>query len=83
MQNGILKTDWTGVGEAVLTAIIFAILTAFVTIVASGNFNVFTADWLHIGQNMVNIGFIAGVVSLGKDLLSTNSGSLLGVTPTN
>ncbi len=83
MQNGIFTTNWTALGEAVLTAAIFAILAAFVTIVSSGNFNLFTADWAQIGQNMANIGFIAGVVSLGKDLLTTNQGSLLGITPNN
>jgi hypothetical protein len=81
MQNGIFKLDWASIGEAVLTAVVFAILGGFVTIVAGGDFNIFTANWPLIGQNMANLGFVAGVVSLGKDILSTNNGSLLGITP--
>ncbi len=81
MQNGIFTTSWKVVGESVLTAIVAAVLTALVGSVATTGFNVFHADWAAIGQAMVNIGVIAGVTNLGKDLLSTNSGSLLGITP--
>lgn len=80
MQNGIFKTDWAGVAEAVITAIIFAVIAALVTLVTSGNFDLFTSNWKLIGENMANIGFIAGIVSLGKDLMTTSSGSLLGIT---
>ena len=81
MQNGIFKTDWIGVGEAVITAIVAAVLTGFVALAVTSGFDVFTANWSMIGHSMVNLGFIAGVVTLGKDLLTTNSGSLLGITP--
>jgi hypothetical protein len=81
MQNGIFKLDWASVGEAVLTAVVFAILAAFVTLVGGGDFNIFTANWPLIGENMTNIGFAAGIVSLAKDILSTNNGSFLGITP--
>lgn len=81
MQNGIFKLDLGSVVKAVVTAVVFAVLTAAVTIVGQGNFDLFTADWIAIGHNMANIGFIAAVVSLGQELLSTNKGSVLGITP--
>ena len=81
MNNGIFTTSWKVLGESVLTAIVAAILTAIVAVAVTNGFNVFTANWAMIGQGMVNIGFIAGVTTLGKDFLSTNSGSLLAVGP--
>lgn len=81
MQNGIFKTNWGTVADSVFTAVVAAVLTAFGSIVVGGNFDVFTANWIAIGHSMVNIGFIAGVTVLLKDLLSTNSGSLLGIGP--
>jgi hypothetical protein len=81
MQNGIFKSSWAAVVEAVFTAAFFAVATAFGQIVLSGNFDIFTANWLLIGHNMANVGFIAGVTWFVKDWLSTNSGSFLGVMP--
>jgi len=81
MTNGIFTTSWLAVGEALLTAIVIAVLAAFATIVLAGNFDLFTADWGMIVHNMANVGFIAGVSFLAKDFLSTNQGSLLGIGP--
>lgn len=83
MTNGIFKLNWANVGDAVLTAVVAAVVVAAVSLVTTTGFDVFTANWKLIGENMANLGFIAGVVSLGKDLLSTTTGSLLGVGPTS
>lgn len=81
MNNGIFTIKWINVGDAFLTAIVSAVLVAFVSVVTTSGFDVFTADWGTIGHNMVNLGFIAGTVSLGKDFFSTGNGSLLGIGP--
>lgn len=83
MKNGIFKLDWGSVADAVLTAAITAVLVGFVSIVGTTGFDVFTAPWMQILHNMVNLGFIAAVISLGQDFFSTNSGSILNVTPPN
>lgn len=83
MQNGIFKTDWAGISEAVLTAIVAAVLVYIIGVITAQGFSLFTASWGQIGQTSLNLGFIAGVATLGKDLLSTNSGSLLGIGPSN
>lgn len=79
MQNGIFRLDWASVLDAVITSIVAAVLTAALSVVSSSGFDVFTTDWSMVFHNMVNLAVIAGVVSLGKDFLSTNSGSLLGI----
>lgn len=81
MKNGIFTTSWAVVGSSVLTAVAAAVLTAAVLLVTTTGFDVFTANWAAIVHSMVNIGVIAGVVTLGNDILSTNQGSLLGVGP--
>lgn len=81
MKSGIFKINLASVADALLTAVVFAVLSAFLTLVTTAGFDLFTANWGFIGHNMANLGFIAGVVSLGQDFLSTNSGSVLGITP--
>lgn len=81
MQNGLLKVNLSNIADAVMMAVVFAILSAAVNLVSTTGFDVFNANWIMIGKNMVNLGVVAGVVSLGQALLTTNSGSVLGVTP--
>jgi hypothetical protein len=81
MNNGVFQLDWASIGDAILYAIVAGVVTMFVSLVSQGNFNVFTADWTQIGEQAVNIGFYAGVLALGKNFFSSNTGSLLGVGP--
>lgn len=82
MKNGIFQLDWASIGDAILTAAVTAVIVGLVSLVTTAGFDLFTAPWIAIGKNMTNLAFIAAVVSLGKDFLSTNSGSLLGVGAT-
>ncbi len=79
MQNGIFKLDYASISDAVVTSVVLAIGAAFLTIVGTENFSVFSANWSVIGKQMVDIGFIAGTTSLIKDLLTTSDGRLLGL----
>ena len=81
MQNGIFKTSWAAIGDAVLTAVVAAIVVAAVSLVTTTGFDVFAANWVVIDKSMVNLSVIAGVVTFGNSFLSTNTGSLLGVGP--
>lgn len=81
MKNGIFKLDWASVGDAVLTAVAGAVITGVVSVVGTSGFDLFHTDWVMVGQNMTNLGVIAGVVALGNAWLSTDKGSLLGVGP--
>ncbi len=83
MKNGIFSLNWASVADAVLTAAVFSVIAAAVTLVTTSGFDIFTADWGMIGRNMANLAVISGVVSLGKDFLSTNTGSFLNITPAN
>lgn len=83
MQNGIFTLDLGSLADAILVAIVTAVAVALVNVVGTSGFDLFTAPWVQIGKNMANLAFIAAVVTLGKDLLSTNSGSFLGITPPN
>jgi len=83
MNNGIFKLDWTSIGDAILTAVVTAVFVALYGIVTTAGFDVFTANWLLIGHNMVNLATIAAVVSIGKDFFSTNAGSFLAIGPSN
>ena len=83
MQNGIFKLDWGSIGDTVLMAVVFAVLAGAVSLVTAPNVNVLALNYAQVGSNMLNAGVIAAIVTLGKEILSTNSGSVLGVTPSN
>jgi hypothetical protein len=82
-MNGILKTDWTTIGDAILTGVVAAVLVALVGIITTPGFDVLATNWLTVGHQMLNLGLVSAATILGKDLLSTNSGSLLGIGATN
>lgn len=81
--NGIFTLDWGSIADAIVMAVVLALVAALYGVVTTAGFDVFGADWVAIGKNMVNVGFIAAVVSLAQNFLSTNQGSVLGLTPPN
>ena len=83
MKSGIFTLDWGSIIDAIVMAVIAAILAALVTLVSTSGFSLFTADWTLIWHNMANLSFTVAVVTLAKDFISTNSGSILGVGPSN
>ncbi len=75
-MNGILKLDWTNVKSA----LVYGVLSAFLAIALYINevHSVFLIDW----KALVNAGVFGGltaVISLIKNLLTTNSGNFLGI----
>ncbi len=79
MNNGILKLDWISVENAVIMAVAGALLA----LVTTAGFSLFNVDLITVGKNMLDLAFVAGITSLCRDLLSTNSGSFLGLTRSN
>lgn len=82
-MQGILKIDWGTIADAVVMAVVVAVLAAGVALVSQPGFDVLAVDWASVGHTMLNLAVVTGVITLGKDILSTNSGSLLGITPDN
>lgn len=83
MKNGIFTLDWASLAEAVITAVAMAVFVAIYGIVTAPGFDVLAVNWASVGHQMLNLGIVAAFISLGKDFLSTNTGSLLGITPGN
>lgn len=81
LQSGIFTLKWIDIADAVLTAVVVAVVTGLVALASTNGFDVFSVNWTAIFHSMVNWAFVAGVLSLGKAFLSTNTGSLLGVGP--
>lgn len=81
MKNGIGKLDLGNLADTAVTAIVFAIVSALVTIVGHNGFSLFTTDWIVVGKNMLDIAFVSAVVTIGQDLMTMSNGSVLGITP--
>lgn len=79
MKNGIFKLGWSDLLDSIVTAVFVAVITAIGGVVLSAGFDVFSADWVGIGRNVVNIGFVAFIGQLVNNLVSDNSGKVFGV----
>jgi len=84
MKNGLFKLEWANIKSAIvygllMCAVVF-ILSALETILAHGS--IFGVDW----KNLIDVGVIAvlglvvSIVSIIKNLLTTNQGKFLGIT---
>lgn len=81
MNNGIFTTSWKAVGESILVAVVLAMIGFVASIILSAGFSVWTADWVTIAKQMVDVGVIAFATNLMKDVLSTYKGSFLDIGP--
>lgn len=81
MKNGLFTVGWLSLLDALAYAVVSAILIALINLATMSGFDVFTADWKTIGEHMVNLAYVTGLIALGKDFLTTNTGSFLGITP--
>ncbi len=71
-MNGLLKLNL----ENVYSALVYGGLLSLVTVIIQHN-SVFGLDWHGLVDSFV-IGFLTSIV---KNLLTTNSGNLLGIVP--
>ena len=76
MNNGIFKLDWVNIKSALVYGGFWALLTVLIQIQEAGS--IYGLDW----KTLLNAGilaFIAIIISLVKNLLTTNSGNFAGV----
>lgn len=73
----MFKINWVNVKSALVYGILWAILVVLIEMAKVGN--VFALDWKEL-VNAGVFGFIAVFISLLKNLLTTDSGSFLGIT---
>lgn len=81
MQNGIFTLDWKNVADAVLTAVAAAVFVALYGVVTATGFDVLAIDFGVLGHQMLNIAVVAAFISIGRDFISTNKGSIAGIGP--
>lgn len=65
--------------NSVVNAVVAAVVVGLGGIVTSAGFDIFHADWAMIIHQVINWGFAAFIGSLGKSLLTTDKGNVLGV----
>lgn len=81
MDNGILKLDWISVKSSLVYGLLWALLTVMVKVVEAGSF--FSVDWKDL-LDAGGMAFMAVIIVLIKNLLTTNNGNFVGlvqVTP--
>jgi len=75
MENSaFLRIDWRDVSKGLALAIITVVLGALQQAVTEHGFSVTAYDWVGI----LDIAWKAGIAYIGKNLLSTENGKVLG-----
>lgn len=64
--------------KGAITAVFTAVVVMLYGLVTQGDFNVFTADWGRIINDMFNVGMAAFLGYIGKNFLSDDEGKFLG-----
>lgn len=77
MQNGLFTLTWTNVRSALVYVVLTGLLElGFYVKEVGGILNV---DW-RTATNMLSVALVVGLISLVKNLLTTDDGRFLGVT---
>ena len=79
MQNGIFKLDWANVRSAIVYGLLWGAVAMLAQVQSAGS--IFNLDW----KGVIDAGVIAGigvVISVVKNMFTTNSGNFLGVVKT-
>lgn len=61
-----------------INAVIAAVIIGLAGVVSQNGFDVFAANWSDIIRIVINAAFAAFVGSLGKNLMTTSEGKVLG-----
>ncbi len=64
--------------KGAVTAVFTAIVVMLYGLVTQGDFNIFTADWGRIVNDMFNVGIAAFLGYISKNFLSDSEGNFLG-----
>lgn len=81
MQSGLFKIYQSDIVKNLINVAGIAILLSVYNLVIVAGFDVFKVDYIALFQQVVNVGVIALVTDLGRRFISTNTGSVLNVTP--
>jgi len=77
-MSDLFKLNLTDLAKGAVSALIAGFVFALGGLFQSPDFNVFGADWGSILNTAVNAGFAALVGYLGKNLLTSKDGAILG-----
>lgn len=76
-ESGFLWLSGNEILGSAINAAFAAVIFGLASIVGP-DFNLFTADWIFVGQTIINAAFVAFVTSISKRLMSVN-GKVFGV----
>lgn len=79
MQSDLFKLNLKDLAKGAVSAVIAAVVfTVYGLFSQQGGFDLFSADWVYIGQLVVNAAFGAFVGYLGKNFTSDSEGKVFG-----
>lgn len=81
MKNGLFTFDMNSWIKGIALAIITSIIVLLARVVLVDHFDVFTVDWVSVGKDALNTSIVAFVAYIVKNFISTDRGSVLGITP--
>jgi len=84
MKNGLFKLEWANIKSAIVYGLLTALLV-FILSVLEGikdHGSILGVDWKNVIDTgiIATIGLVISIVSIVKNLLTTNQGKFLGIT---
>jgi hypothetical protein len=84
MNNGMFKLNWANIKSAIVYGVLTAIMVFIVSVLEGikAHGSIFGVDWKGIIDTgiIATMGLIISIVSIVKNLLTTNQGKFLGIT---
>jgi len=79
-SSGIFNINMQDLKSSLVNAVIAAVISVLYGLTSQGSFDVFHADWAHIGALVLNAAIAAFMGSFGKHFLTDENGTThLGV----
>lgn len=79
MNKGMYKLGGNDFFKGAVTAVFTGVVVTLYSLVTQADFNVFTADWGRILNDVMNVGFAAFLGYIGKNFLSDEEGKFAGI----
>jgi hypothetical protein len=79
MNSRMFRVGQSDVFKGAVTAVIAGIITTLYGVVSQVGFDVFSADWGSIANDVIKISFSSFLAYLGKNFLSNEDGDFAGI----
>ena len=80
MQSELFRLDLMDIVKGLIVSVFAAVITVLYGVTVQSGFDLFTADWTAILQDVVQVAVTTSIAYLAKNFLSNDEGAPLGIS---